>query len=199
MLLSKESGTLVPLFFRGAKRGRWHVCHRICWPGSAASPQGEGVELVAVEVGGHRPQAGGAPRPRPRAEGREPRGLRDRSRGRRACCWTPTTRSPERSPSRCRPRASIVSSTTTRTSFGSPGTAVRVRMRPGWPAPRVIDGTLEGRGRRLRPRARRRRACPPSCPRARCSTRGWRLRARGGRRTRSTGKEAGDEDGTRAP
>jgi ribosome maturation factor RimP len=25
------------------------------------------------------------------------------------------------------------------------GRAVRVRMRPGWPAPRAIDGTLEGR------------------------------------------------------
>jgi ribosome maturation factor RimP len=25
------------------------------------------------------------------------------------------------------------------------GRAVRVRMRPGWPPPRVLDGTLEGR------------------------------------------------------
>ncbi len=30
--------------------------------------------------------------------------------------------------------------------FRFSGRAVRVRMRPGWPAPRVIEGVLEGRG-----------------------------------------------------
>ena len=78
------------------------------------------------------------------------------------------------------------------------GHAVRVRMRPTWPAPRVIDGVLEGYGGERDPRADT-SGHPRRCPRTRSSRRGSRRTRRESRERERPGKDVGDEDGTRHP
>jgi ribosome maturation factor RimP len=146
MLLSKESGTLVPLFF---DRG-------IGWREDVRLPeellarlgrlaQSEGAELLAVEVGGT------TRKPIVRLVlDRDPDGvtLADCESVSRQASVLLDAYDPF-------PGAftlEVSSPGVERKLYNEKdflrfaGREVRVRMRPGWPAPRVIDGVLEGLG-----------------------------------------------------